>query len=87
MAAAVEAGVGLGILPCYIGDALSEVVPVLDVEDGLPAEIWLVAHRSRKRDPNVRAFFDYFSSALQLDAPLFRGRSHAVAPKKKVVPA
>ncbi len=86
MSAAVQAGLGLAILPCYAGDQLPGVVPVLRVDDGLPLDIWLVAHRSRKRDPNVRAFFEFFAAALQRDAGLFRGTLYT-APVKLAMPA
>ena len=86
LSAAVQAGLGIAILPCYIGDQLTSVVPVLKADDGLPVDIWLVAHRSRKRDPNVRAFFDYFAAALQRDAALFSGTLYA-APVKLALPA
>lgn len=73
----VQSGIGIAILPCYIGDQLPGVLPLLTVDNGLPLDIWLVAHRSRKRDPNVRAFFDFFAAALLRDAAVFRGVPYA----------
>ena len=84
LSSAVQAGLGLAIMPCYIGDHLPGVVPVLAAADGLPVDIWLVAHRSRKRDPNVRAFFDFFAAAMQRDAALFRGVPYAAGVKVAV---
>jgi DNA-binding transcriptional LysR family regulator len=73
LSVAVQAGLGLAVLPCYVGDQLPGCVAVLDVEDGLAVDIWLVAHRSRKGDPTVRAFFEFFAAVIQRDAALFRG--------------
>ncbi len=73
LSAAVQTGLGIAVLPCYIGDQLPGVVSIMAIEDGLPLDIWLVAHRSRKRDPNVRAFFDFFATALLRDAAMFQG--------------
>ncbi len=77
MTGAVEAGLGLGLLPCFVGDAMSALVPVLAVEDGLPIDIWLVATAANRRRPNVLAFFKYFAEAIKRDAMLFRGVPYA----------
>jgi DNA-binding transcriptional LysR family regulator len=71
---AAKAGIGLAVLPCYLGDpepdlarALADTVPELD------AELWIVTHVELKRTARVRAFFDVVGDGLARERALFGG--------------
>ena len=54
---AVRAGLGVGLLPCFVGD-LANVRRLQTVRLGLqPAKLWLLAHPDVKRDARVRGVF------------------------------
>jgi DNA-binding transcriptional LysR family regulator len=56
---AVRAGIGVGLLPCYLGDAdplLERVTPPV-IELG--AEYWVIVHRDLRRAACVRAVMDW----------------------------
>ncbi len=56
-------GVGLGTVPCGLGDAAPEMRRVLpDVTFRFP--IWLVAHRELRTSPRVRIVWDLLAEAL-----------------------
>ena len=58
-AAAVRAGIGLGLLPCYAGDAdplLERITPPITE---LGAEYWVIVHRDLRRAACVRAVIDW----------------------------
>jgi DNA-binding transcriptional LysR family regulator len=61
---AVAAGIGVGLLPCFIGAAtpgltrLSE--PITDFADA----IWLLTHADLRQTARVRAFMDFAASEL-----------------------
>ena len=58
-AAAVRAGIGLGLLPCFLGDtdpALERMTPPVPE---LGAEYWVIVHRDLRRAACVRAVIDW----------------------------
>lgn len=72
---AVKAGIGLAVLPCYLGDpepdlarAFPEPVPELS------RELWIVTHSDLKRTARVRAFFDQVGEGIATDRALIEGR-------------
>lgn len=77
---AARAGIGLALLPCYLGDGEAGVVralpaPVSDLE----GELWIVAHADLKGTARVRAFFDVVGEGLARERELFEGRFDNVA--------
>lgn len=72
---AARAGIGLALLPCYLGDSDDTVVrampgPVSDLE----GELWIVAHPDLKGTARVRAFFDVVGEGLSRERHVFEGR-------------
>jgi DNA-binding transcriptional LysR family regulator len=76
LARAVQEGIGIGLLPCYVGDALPGLRPLLSVEAGLPVDVWIVTARANVRRQMVRAFMNFFAAAFRRDEALLRGRLH-----------
>lgn len=72
---AVIEGLGIGLLPCFVGDSKPELSPVFIVAGGLPVDIWLVSTVASRRRPKVRAFFDYFTHLMKADSAKFTGHS------------
>lgn len=71
---AARAGIGLALLPCYLGDSEDGVMratpePVPDLE----GELWIVAHADLKSTARVRAFFDVVGDGLARERALFEG--------------
>lgn len=71
---AARAGIGLALLPCYLGDSEPGIVrampePVSDLE----GELWIVAHADLKGTARVRAFFDVVGDGLARERDLFEG--------------
>lgn len=71
--AGAEQGIGVAILPCFLGDASSALArltePLADVETTL----WLLTHPDLRKSGLVRAFLDYFAQALRAQLPLLAG--------------
>ncbi len=59
-----EAGIGLALLPCLLGDASARLqragAPVAEITTGL----WILTHPDLARSARVHAFIDHFSEAL-----------------------
>ncbi|MEM7188772.1 MAG: LysR substrate-binding domain-containing protein, partial [Pseudomonadota bacterium] len=60
----VRSGLGLGALPCYLGEAHDDLVRVHEPDDEFTWDLWLLAHPDVRRSARVHAFFDYASSAI-----------------------
>ena len=60
----LRAGVGIGMLPCVIGDTEPELVRCFEPIPMLNAEAWLIIRDDVKSAPHVRAFADYLSARL-----------------------
>lgn len=52
----IARGAGVGILPCFIGDAMPGLVRVLAEEVAITRSFWLVVHRDVRRIARVEAF-------------------------------
>jgi len=72
---AAKAGIGLALLPCYLGDEDADLVRALPgpVPDQA-GELWIVTHADLKRTARVRAFFDIVGEGLAREHNLFDGR-------------
>jgi len=72
---AARAGIGLALLPCYLGDPEPDLVRVLEAPVAeLTGELWMVTHADLKGTARVRAFFDIVGEGLARERGLFEGR-------------
>ena len=51
-------GLGVAILPCYLGDTESDLTRLFDPIEALTEELWIVSHKDVRNATRVRAFFD-----------------------------
>ena len=56
---AVRAGIGVGLLPCYVGDADPLLKRITPPVSELGAEYWVIVHRDLRRAACVRAVIDW----------------------------
>ena len=73
----VEAGLGLGILPCMVGERLEGLVRVRPPDPDWSAEVWLLTHPDVRDVARVRAVMDHFGEELVKLRPLFGGEARA----------
>lgn len=72
---AARAGIGLALLPCYLGDGESGLQRALARPLAeLTRELWIVTHADLRRTARVRAFFDLVGQGLAAQQRLFAGR-------------
>lgn len=62
---AAKAGIGLALLPIYLGNADPGLTPVLPVLTDLSTELWLVTHRSLKDTARIRAFMEIVGDGVK----------------------
>jgi DNA-binding transcriptional LysR family regulator len=70
-----RAGIGLALLPCYLGDGHHGLVRALgDPIPELAGELWIVTHADLKSTARVRAFFDTVGGGLVGERSVFAGQ-------------
>ncbi len=79
LARAVEGGLGLAVLPCFVGHQLHKTRMLFAADNGLPSDIWLLCHEQQRRAKKVTAFLRHFAGAIKADANLFEGRADKLA--------
>lgn len=73
LAEAVEAGIGIGFLPCFIGDTRPGLTRLAPPDPALAADLWLLTHPDMRRTPRVRLFLDFMGAELARLKPLMEG--------------
>lgn len=81
---AAQAGMGIALLPCYLGDgqpglarALAGPIPEL------AGELWIVTHVDLKGTARVRAFFDIVGDGLAGERDVFEGKLDSPPPRRR----
>ncbi|WP_407146669.1 LysR family transcriptional regulator [Bradyrhizobium sp. ORS 86] len=72
---AAVAGLGLALLPCYVGDlapGLRRLTPKTPAEPR--SALWLLTHDDLKRTTRIRATLDFLARALTAERALFEGK-------------
>lgn len=62
--AAVEAGLGIAMLPCFVADREAELVRITERPPEPSRDIWLLTHSDLHRTARVRAVLDFATEVL-----------------------
>src|SRR5690606_28403404 len=82
--AAARAGLGLALLPCYLGDVDPQLVRIAPPIAELGAALWVLIHPDLRRVARIRAFVDFALPRLDGLRPLLEGRQRrAGAPDRE----
>ncbi|MBB3267484.1 DNA-binding transcriptional LysR family regulator [Azospirillum sp. OGB3] len=73
-AAAIAAGLGVGYLPCMLGDLSPDIERVGPVEPALTDDLWLLTHPDIRRSGRVYAFMSHCIEAIGQHRELVEGR-------------
>jgi DNA-binding transcriptional LysR family regulator len=72
---AARAGLGLALLPCYVGDIAAGLRrAAYDAPSPPRSALWLLTHDDLKRTARIRATIDFLVSALASEQALLEGR-------------
>lgn len=80
---AARAGLGLTLLPRYLGDGDPVLERVGDSVPDLSAALWLLTHPDLRRVARVKVFMDFAAEALQAQAPRMDGTAGAARKKRR----
>jgi DNA-binding transcriptional LysR family regulator len=74
---AVRLGMGIGDVPCFLGDADPELSRAFPDSPPELLELWLIAHADVHRTARVRAVLRAITEAVEQALPLLEGRARA----------
>ncbi|MCA6123684.1 LysR family transcriptional regulator [Bradyrhizobium sp. WSM 1704] len=75
---AAAAGLGLALLPCYVGDLVPQLRRLTPKALAEPrSALWLLTHDDLKRTARIRATLDFLARALASERALFEGKRAA----------
>jgi len=61
---AVEAGIGVGYVPCFIGDTRPSLTRLAEPHPDFGADLWLLTHADLRGVPRVRALLDFLATEI-----------------------
>lgn len=70
---AVEQGLGIGLLPCFLVDRNPNIVRLFAPEPDMDSALWLVVHRDLRHMARVRAFVDFITECIADERDLLEG--------------
>jgi DNA-binding transcriptional LysR family regulator len=76
---AVRAGLGIAILPCFLGNSTLGLTPVLSDEIDIVRTFWLAAPIERRELFRVRAVWEYLRKVAEINADFLMGASSEMA--------
>jgi len=79
LVAALEAGVGAGILNCHVGDAQPGLVRLGPADAGL-SHLWLLTHPELRGAARVSAFLSFVRGVVAAERDRFEGRATKCEP-------
>lgn len=75
LAGAVEAGLGVAHMPCFVGDTLPSLVRLAPPEPDFAADLWLLTHPDLHHAPRVRSLLDLLGERISARRALIEGRT------------
>ena len=73
LAEAVEAGIGIGHLPCFVADTRPKLIRLAPPEPEFADDLWLLTHRDLRQSARVRALLDFLAAEIAKRKSLIEG--------------
>lgn len=75
---AVRSGLGMAVLPCFLGSVTEGLVPILPAEIDITRTFWLVAPQERRELARIKALWDYLRRVADANADFLMGKSASI---------
>jgi len=82
---AARNGLGLTLLPCYLGDAMDGLVRVSSPVEALTLELWVLTHPDLRHTARVKSLMQYLYEKLGEHSGLFEGKRVSSGNKERFV--
>jgi DNA-binding transcriptional LysR family regulator len=75
LAEAIEQGLGIGHLPCFIGDLRPGLARLGPIRPDFSASLWFLTHPDLRQSPRVRVFLDFLAEEIGSQRKLLEGQA------------
>jgi len=75
LASAIERGLGIGPLPCFVGDAWPTLVRLAPPDPAIASDLWLLTHPDLRHAPRVRVVLDFLAAEIAKRRRFIEGSS------------
>jgi DNA-binding transcriptional LysR family regulator len=65
--AACRAGIGLALLPCFLGDRAEELQRITPLPEDLSVDLWILTHPDIRRTARIHAVTEFLYGALSAE--------------------
>lgn len=72
---AVAAGIGIGYMPCFIGDQNPLLTRLQSPDPDYAEDLWLLTHPDLRHSPRVRVFLDFLAAEIAKQRKLIEGQA------------
>jgi DNA-binding transcriptional LysR family regulator len=93
LAHSVVAGLGVGHLPCFIGDAWPGLIRLAPPDPAPASDLWILTHPDLRQTPRVRTLLNHLAATIGVKRASSKGtppakppRSAALRPRRHEVP-
>jgi DNA-binding transcriptional LysR family regulator len=69
-------GLGVGVLPCFLGDCDSRMIRLVPPSKELDTNVWVLAHKDLRNSARVRALSEHLARGLRRQRDLLEGRTY-----------
>lgn len=67
-------GLGLALLPCFLADQMSELVPILPERISIERELWIAAHEDLRNVARIDAVIRFLSALFKKEQKMLSGK-------------
>ncbi|MCA1952890.1 MAG: LysR family transcriptional regulator [Hyphomicrobiales bacterium] len=73
LATAIESGLGIGVLPSFIGECIKGLIRIPALRPTSSTGLWVLTHPDLKKAARVRAFLEFFGTELARKRKIIEG--------------
>ena len=74
-AVATREGMGIGVLPCFVGDKDSELVRIPPYTSEAKYDLWILSHPDLRKNAKIQTFVRFMTEYVQEKKDLLEGRA------------
>ncbi len=72
-----KSGMGIAAIPCFLADVDAKLVKVVEFDEWVASDIWILTHPELRHSPKIRAVLDFMFDTIRKDEGFFAGKQES----------